>query len=282
MRGEGFRGLTLSELLTIKQVEKLFSEGRRIDERGFLEFREIEINTNVIEKAFGSARVSLGDTVVVAGVNFELGTPFPDSPDKGILIVEGEVLPTASFGAEAGPPNEYEIELSRVVDRGIRESEMLPLEEYVIKHGEVVYKIFLDFNIINDDGNLIDAANLAAVAALATAKMPDINYVKEHIDELNSINIKEVPKVGVKIRDLPIAVTLGLKNNKFIVDPTFAEEIAVESLITITHTNKGELCSIQLLKGGLTFEQVFEAINIAYEKNIELRSILERNGIKVI
>lgn len=281
MRSEGFHGLTLSELLMIKHVQKLLREGRRTGDRGFLEYRDINIETNVIEKAFGSAKVELGDTVVVAGVNFEIGTPFPDTPNKGILIVEGEVLPTASFGAEAGPPNEYEIELSRVVDRGIRESEMLPLEDYVLIEGETVYKVFVDFNIINDDGNLIDAANLAAVAALATSTIPDIEYVKEHLTEINNTNIKDVPRKKIEIRELPIAVTVGLVNGKFIVDPTSAEEIAAETLITITHTNKGEICAVQLLKGALGFEEVFEAINIAYNKNIELRSYLDKIGIKV-
>jgi len=281
MRNEGYHGLTLSELLMIKHVQKLFKEGRRVGNRGFLEYRDIKIEINVVDKAFGSAKVELGDTVVVAGVNFEIGTPFPDTPDKGILIVEGEVLPTASFGAEAGPPSEYEIELSRVVDRGIRESEMLPLDEYVIKPGESVLKVFIDFNIINDDGNLIDAANLAAVSALASATVPDVEYIKEHIEEVNNINIKEIPRENIKLNDLPVAVTIGIVNDAFIVDPTSAEEMTAETLITITHTKKGEICSVQLLKGALGFEDVFEAINIAYNKNIEIRSYLAKLGIKV-
>jgi len=282
MRNSDIRKLTLAEILKIKQVKKLFKEGQRISERGFMDYRNIDIKTNVVEKAFGSAMAKIGDTVVVAGVNVELGIPFADSPDKGILIVEGEVLPTASFSAEAGPPNEYEIELSRVVDRGIRESEMLHLDDFVVKEGEIVYKFFIDFNIINDDGNLIDTANLAAVTAIATSTIPDIKYVRENIDKINNINIKDAPRESIKIHDLPIAVTVGLIDGKFIVDPDSAEEVASDTLITITHTYKGEICSIQLLKGSLSYEQVFEAIDIAYKKNIELRSYLKNISIKVV
>ena len=43
-------------------------EGERIDGRKFDEFRKIEIQTNVISKAEGSALVKLGNTQVIVGI----------------------------------------------------------------------------------------------------------------------------------------------------------------------------------------------------------------------
>ncbi len=78
----------------------------RVDGRGLSDTRELTIETNVIEKAEGSARVKLGNTELIAGVKVNMGTPFPDTPDKGLLVVSAEVLPLASPYAEPGPPDE--------------------------------------------------------------------------------------------------------------------------------------------------------------------------------
>ncbi len=274
-----YKGKTLAEILRIEQTKNYLSKGIREDKRGMWDYRDIKIEVGTVEKAFGSATVYLGDTVVVTGVNFELGTPFPDSPDSAILLVEGEILPTASFEAEAGPPDEYEIEMSRVVDRSLRESGIIDFKKYAIVPGETVLKIFIDFNILNDDGNIIDAAVLGAVAALATAEMPDIEYIKEHIEEVSNINIKEIPRRKFEIEEVPIANTIAIYNGRMFVDPTASEEEVAESLVTFTHISTGEICSIQLLKGSLSFEEVFTALEKAYEKNLELRTMLKELGI---
>src|SRR5258708_586550 len=101
-------------------MSELLSKGTRLDGRGLADIRDLTITTNVIEKAEGSCRVKLGNTELIAGVKVNLGTPFPDTPDKGLLIVSAEVLPLASPYAEPGPPDENTIELARVADRGIR------------------------------------------------------------------------------------------------------------------------------------------------------------------
>ncbi len=272
MKKNNFKKKTLKEILMANNILKFIKENRRLDGRGFLDYRDLRIETGVIKKAYGSARVELGDTIVIVGVQFELGTPFPDSPDKGILLTEGEVLPTASFSAEAGPPSEEEIEISRVVDRSIRESEMVDLSKLVIKPGESVLKMFIDFNIFNDDGNIIDAAVIGVVSALLTGEMPDPEYVKEHLEELPPNNLTSVPRIPIPTQDFPIANTIALIDNKFIVDPTFAEEMVSEARITITHTVNNEICAIQLIQGGLGYEQVFEVLNISLDKSIEIRN----------
>ena len=74
-------------------MNEVLSRGMRLDGRGLCDMRELTIETNIIEKAEGSARVKLGNTELIAGVKVNLGTPFPDTPDKGLLIVSAEVLP---------------------------------------------------------------------------------------------------------------------------------------------------------------------------------------------
>jgi len=104
-------------------ITNLVNEGRREDGRAFDEYRKlITENGYVKEKAPGSCLVQLGKTKVLAGVSVDVGEPFPDRPNEGVMSTSAEFRPMASPRFESGPPNEESIEVARVIDRGIRES----------------------------------------------------------------------------------------------------------------------------------------------------------------
>ena len=59
----------MSSLVTkvrLKQIEQILEKGKRLDERGLRDYREIKIEQGLIERAEGSARVFLGKTEVLA------------------------------------------------------------------------------------------------------------------------------------------------------------------------------------------------------------------------
>ena len=97
-----------------KQIAALLEQDKRIDGRGLEEQRKLVLETGVIPKANGSARVLLGNTHVVAGVKIQPDRPFPDTGDRGVFICTAEILPIAHHTAEPGPPNETVIELARI------------------------------------------------------------------------------------------------------------------------------------------------------------------------
>ena len=144
-------------------IMNLLAEGKRQDGRGVTDVRKIQVETNCIESADGSARVKLGRTEVIAGVKIIPGTPFGDTPNIGVLTTGAELIPMAHPTFESGPPGEDAIELARVVDRGIRESGMVDVEKLCIVPGEEVWMCFVDIYALDYDGNLFDAANLRAV-----------------------------------------------------------------------------------------------------------------------
>ena len=112
-------------------IISLLAKDMREDGRKLTEYRKpIKIEYGISPKsAEGSSRVMIGDTEVVAGVKLEVGKPFPDTPDDGVLMVNAELLPLSNPDFESGPPSIASIELARVVDRGIRESHMIDTEK---------------------------------------------------------------------------------------------------------------------------------------------------------
>ncbi len=251
-----------------KRIAELVSSGKRLDGRGLTDYREIELEVGVIERAEGSARVRLGKTEVMVGIKIEVGQPFPDVPNEGVLTVNAELVPLASPTFEPGPPNENAVELARVVDRGIRASKVIELEKLCIEPGKKVFIVFVDVYVLNYDGNLIDASAMAALAALLNTKM--FKY------EVEGGEIKVKPGyTPLPIRNYPIAVTFAKINDKLVVDPWLEEEQVMETRLTITMDKDGKICAIQ--KGGygyFTLQQILEAVKIAREKTEELRKLV--------
>ena len=251
-----------------KRIAQLLARGKRIDGRGLTDYREIQIETGLIERAEGSARVRLGKTEVLVGTKIEIGEPFSDVPNEGVLTVNAELVPLASPTFEPGPPDENAIELARVVDRGIRESKAIALEDLCLIPGKKVFIVFIDIYVLNHDGNLIDASALASLAALMNTKI--FNYEIENGEVKIKSGYKQLP-----IRNYPIAVTFAKINNQLVVDPWLEEENVMNARLTITLEKDGKICAMQ--KGGsgcFTTKQILEAVKIASEKAKELRKLV--------
>ena len=241
-------------------IADLAREGKRIDTRTMDQFREVSVEVGPIKSAQGSALVKVGKTQVVAGIKVEHAEPFPDKPDNGMLVVNAELLPLASPTFEPGRPSENAIELARVVDRGIRESNAIDLDKLVIKSGEDVWAVFIDIYVLDHDGNLIDASALAAIAALLNAKPPE--------DE--AWTLPEFP-----IQKRPVAVTVAKINSKLMIDPCLDEEGVMDARITIATIEDGSICAMQ--KGGIgcfSREELEQAYEMARAEGAELRAKL--------
>lgn len=251
-----------------KQIEQLIEKGNRLDGRGPMDYRELKLELGLIERAEGSARVLLGKTEVVVGAKIQMGEPFPDTPNEGVMTVNAELVPFASPNFEPGPPDENSIELARIVDRGIRESHMIDTSKLCIEPGKKVFVVFVDVYVLNHDGNLIDASALAAVAALTNTKMS--KYEVEEGEVKIKSGYEQLP-----LRKHPITVTCAKIGNKLVVDPWLEEEQVMEARISFAIDEDENICAIQ--KGGSGYfepEQVFEAARIAKEKAKELRKKL--------
>jgi len=253
-----------------RTIVDMISHGKRIDGRPLTDHRDLRIEVGIIEKANGSAQVFLGKTKVMVGVKVETGDPFPDTPNEGILTVNAELVPLASPSFEAGPPDENSIELARVVDRGVRESKAIDLEQLCVEPGKKVFVVFVDIYVLDHDGNLIDASAIASLAALLNTRMS--NYEIKDGEVIYKPGYKPLP-----IKNRPITVTLAKIGNSLVVDPCLEEEQVMSARLTAALDDSGRVCAMQ--KGGmegLTIEELKAAVQIASKKANEIREkILE-------
>jgi len=253
-----------------KSMLTLLEKGHRRDGRRLDEYRSISIETNYVEKAEGSALVKIGDTMVLAGVKTGVGTPFPDTPNSGVLQVNAEFVPLASPSFEPGPPDENALELARVVDRSLREIKAVDLEKLAIIPGKKVWLVWIDIYVLDHNGNLLDASMLAAMAALLTAKMPEAKIEGEDVVLDRSKYVNPIP-VNHRI----VTVTVGKVNNYLLVDPDLEEESILDGRIAFAVSGDGRIAGIQKMgMGPFSMEEIVAARDIALKKAEELHGIL--------
>ncbi len=260
--------------LTKETLNRMFEQNKRFDSRGLLDFRDIEVTFDVSNKSEGSARVRMGKTDVVVGIKLEAGEPYPDSPNKGNLMVSGDLLPLASPRYESGPPKFDAIELPRLVDRAIRQSGMIEFEKLVIKEGELVWTVIIDIYPINDDGNVIDAATIGAIAALRTVIFPELENKKINYEK------KTAKKLPLAKDISPLSFSFFKLGNSIILDPTREEEEACDSRITfsLSKWNDQYMANSCQKKGEATFseEEIAKMMEILPKKYDELSKKLKK------
>jgi len=249
-----------------RKIGEVLATGKRMDGRGFEEFRELTIKRNPLVKSEGSAEVYLGKTHVMIGVKVGAGTPFEDTPDEGVLMTNAEFTPIANAAWEPGPPSEGSIELARVVDRGIRSAELLDTKGLCVIVGKLVQIVYVDLYVLNYDGNLIDACSAGALAALMGAMKPVYSVV-------DGVGKPTGEKVPLTVRKKPIAISVAKIGDSFLLDPTADEEDVMGARLTVTFDEDGNVCTMQKSGSeGLTLDEAKKCINMAGAKAAEIRA----------
>ncbi|MBI2669337.1 exosome complex protein Rrp42 [Candidatus Woesearchaeota archaeon] len=252
-------------------IAQLALQDKRLDGRGLTEYRTpIAIETNISKTAEGSVRVQIGQTIILAGLKMAIEKPYNDTPDEGGIMINAELVPLSGPQYEPGPPGKKAVELARVVDRGIREAKAIDMKKLCLVQGEKAWFITIDLVTLNDAGNLLDAAGLAALAVLKEAVFP------AYEPHTGVIDYKTKTDQHLPLIKEPLPVTVYKISGQLLVDLTSQEEDAFEARLTVASDEKGILSALQ--KGGeapLSIEEIDRIIDLALEKAKFLRGQLK-------
>ncbi|XP_024986860.1 exosome complex component RRP45A-like isoform X2 [Cynara cardunculus var. scolymus] len=252
-----------------KFIESALLSDIRVDGRRPFDYRNLTISED------GSSEVQLGHTQVIGFVSAQLIQPYRDRPTEGTFAIYIEFSPMADPSFEAGRPGETAVELGQIVDRGLRESRAIDTESLCVVAGKLVWSIRIDLHIIDNGGNLVDAANIAALAALSTFRRPECTFGGEDGQEVivNPPDLWE--PLPLIIHHLPVAVTFGFigKENNVVIDPTHYEEAVMGGSMTATLNTNGDICAIQKAGGdGVLQSVIMQCLRIASVKAGDITS----------
>ncbi|GMH00028.1 hypothetical protein Nepgr_001867 [Nepenthes gracilis] len=253
-----------------KFIETALLSDLRVDGRRPFDYRRLTIKFG---REDGAAEVQLGHTHVMGVVTAQLAQPYQDRPNEGTLSIYTEFSPMADPSFEAGRPGESAVELGRIIDRGLRESRAVDTESLCVLSGKLVWAIRIDLHILDNGGNLVDAANTAALASLLTFRKPDCSLGGEDGQEV-IVHPPEVREpLPLIIHHLPIAVTFAFfgDENIVVIDPTHYEEAIMRGRMTATLNTNGDVCAIQKPGGvGVMQSVVLQCLRIASVKASEI------------
>uniref|UniRef100_A0A1D1XNM4 Protein ECERIFERUM 7 n=1 Tax=Anthurium amnicola TaxID=1678845 RepID=A0A1D1XNM4_9ARAE len=251
-------------------IENALSSDIRVDGRGPFEYRRLSIK---FAREDGQSEVQLGQTHVMACVTSQLVQPYRDRPNEGTLSIFTEFSPMADPSFEVGRPGEPAIELGRVIDRGLRESRAVDMESLCVVSGRFVWAVRVDLHILDNGGNLIDAANIAALAALLTFRRPECTTGGEDGQEVTVYPPEVREPLGLIIHHLPVAVTFAIfgEGKSLVIDPTYREEAVMGGRMIATMNSNGDVCTVQKAGGvGLMSSEIMRCLRIASVKAAEI------------
>jgi ribonuclease PH len=212
-------------------------EGRRADE-----LRPIEIVTDFLEQAHGSALISVGRTRVLCTATVEDGVPrWLEGTGRGWLTAEYGMLP-ASTGermqreARAGRQQGRTVEIQRLVGRSLRAAyAMDALGERTV---------WLDCDVLQADGGTRTAAITGAWVALARAAQA-----------------QQLPEPDTQIA----AVSVGIVNGEARLDLDYEEDSSAEVDMNVVMTGDGRLVEVQATAEARAFSrsQLDELVDLA-------------------
>ncbi|XP_059315301.1 exosome complex component RRP45A-like isoform X1 [Lycium ferocissimum] len=254
-----------------KFIESALESELRIDGRRPFDYRTLNIK---FAREDGSSEVQLGQTHVMSFVTSQLVQPYRDRPNEGTLSVFTEFSPMADPSFEVGRPSESAVELGRIIDRGLRESRAVDTESLCVVAGKWVWSIRIDLHILDNGGNLVDAANIAALAALSTFRRPECTLGGDDGQEV-IVHPPEVREpLPLTIHHLPIAVTFAfIGDENMVIDPTHYEEAVMGGRMSVTLNANGDVCAIQKAGGqGVMQSVVMQCLRIASVKAGDITS----------
>uniref|UniRef100_A0A672I0Q1 Exosome complex component RRP45 n=1 Tax=Salarias fasciatus TaxID=181472 RepID=A0A672I0Q1_SALFA len=246
---------------------------KRLDGRQTYDFRRIKITFGT---DYGCCFVDLGKTRVMAQVSCELVAPKESRPNEGIMFFNIELSPMASPAFEQGRQSELSVKLNRQLERCLRNSKCIDTESLCVVAGEKVWQIRVDVSMLNNDGNLMDAASVAAITALCHFRRPDVGIQG---DEVTVYSPEERDPIPLSIYHMPISISFSFfqQGTFLLVDPCEREERVMDGLLMIAMNKHREICSIQS-SGGIMLlkEQVMRCSKIAAVKVSEITELISK------
>ncbi|XP_073016379.1 exosome complex component RRP45A-like isoform X1 [Primulina eburnea] len=265
--------MTLNEK---KFIETALLSDLRIDGRGPFDYRNVAIKFG---REDGSSEVQLGQTHVMGFVTSQLVKPYRDRPNEGTLSIYTEFSPMADPSFEIGRPGVFAVELGRIVDRGLRESRAVDTESLCVVAGKWVWSVRIDLHILDNGGNLVDAANIAALVALLTFRRPECTLGGDNDQEviIHSPEVRE--PLPLIVHHLPVAITFAFigSESTVVIDPSNFEEAVMGGKLTVTLNTNGDVCAIQKAGGdGVIQSVIMQCLRIASVKAADITNKIKK------
>ncbi|XP_014666299.1 PREDICTED: exosome complex component RRP42-like [Priapulus caudatus] len=271
--------------LLLSEAEKMFiihgvQDNLRVDGRSCDDYRHIELETDVVSSANGSARLKLSQTDVLVGVKADLTTPPTDNPDVGTLefFVDCSANAAPTFEGRGGEDLARDISstLARAYSSDRCSSSML--KALCVVPSEQCWVLYIDILILECGGSLYDAVSIAVKAALSSTKVPVVKVTSSDGGK-PELELSDDPydSLRINVKHAPCNVTLSKIGHSHVVDASLEEEVCSLASLMMAVTEEG---TVTMLKksacGSLHPESIYEMLETGKNVGLNLNKQLTR------
>src|SRR5215216_89607 len=205
--------------------------GKRTDNRGIDDLRQIKITVGLLKNADGSAYIEFGKNKIIVAVYGprEVHPKHMALPDRCVLRCRYHMSPFSTDTRKNPAPSRREVEISKVIRESLEPS--LILSDYP----RAVIDVFVE--VLQADGGSRCAGIIAASVALADA--------------------------GINMRDIVASCAAGKVDEKIVLDINDTEDKEGGADMPVAYMPHLEQVTLLQLDGILSYEQFNECIDKA-------------------
>lgn len=245
-------------------------------------------STNSLSHCYGQSYVTQGNTAILCGVTLEIGKLSEVCNNNVDARINVELSCSPACNNSKYTRNKIDdniialnqqlnniVQQSRCIDYSVLNI-MNDSSDSVSNLEQYCYVLYVDLVCINDDGNLLDCALLAVVAALQNTRLPQSTQLDRNTNELFISRHKS--DTALQLSDIPVATTFAiLSDGTILVDGTYTEECVAIGSITVCATGNDNICYIN--KVGVTEvtdEEMQRCIQLATQRQRHVASLIKR------
>ncbi|XP_055380092.1 exosome complex component RRP42 [Condylostylus longicornis] len=274
--------------VVLSEAEKAFilhgvEDELRLDGRSCKDYRPMELETDIVSHASGSARLRLANTDVLAAVKTEIDTPNSETPNCGKIefFVDCSANATPAFEGRGG--EELAVELADTLAKAYESTSAFDLTTLCILTGQQCWKLYVDVLILECGGNLFDAVSLAVKSALYNTKIPKVTAALMDGGSCD-LKLSDDPYDCTRINTehIPIFVTICKIGDACVIDPS-AEETECSSVSVVISVSQRDgksfiTCTHMVGIGSLHPETLLKCI----EMGISVSKCLDKTLMKTL
>jgi len=261
------------KILPDEFYHRFLTQRVRPDGRSLSKTRRVNITTGNISSADGSAMVRLGETTtVIAAVRADVAKPNEGQPTVGSLTVAVEAPPVCSSRYRPGKSPPDAVCATQLLNRILTSVGAVDLQRLTVAGSDgLVWALSVDVYCVNHDGNLIDAALLATLAALASVQLPQVVLCE---DGDVRVDASSAPAC-LSLTRIPLSFSFALLQDELLADPTSEEEELASAVLTVALDDTGRVCATHKAGGApLSHAQCEQCIDLALQGSAKLLSAL--------
>lgn len=275
-------------------VLEAWAQHLRPDKRLFQQLRDVTIEFPFEDR--GICMVKIGKTIVMTAVACELVEPSPFGGGKNGFLEFSVRDATPSYGGGSGAGSEggvvvtmasstrgsrqsgSMVDITRLLETTIKGAKVIDVEALCVVPGKFVWSLRVDVTILNQEGNVTDAAVWGSITALQHFRRPEVSVLpgnrvvvhQPHERDPIPLNLHHFP-ISITAAIVPPSVAAssssGLLSMKvlaagnedndnataptssslvydFVIDPTVAELAASAGVIIVALNHELQLCDI--------------------------------------